>query len=402
MNHKTSRWGRSGFTLLLITYLVFKIFGNTVYASEPYIPQDENEILTKLSISSNKLSKKIGSLRKQFKKVPNDIQLATQLAKEYIQIARVNTDVRYYGYAKNLLTPWWKQEKPPAQVLILRATLNQQKHDYVKAIKDLKLLLKSNPSHTQAWLTLSIIQQVLGDYQSARASCSALARTSSSWLSTLCYSQVLSLTGSAKKAFEIQQSVLLQLGSSGPDLQQWVLGINAETALRLGKKDQAEKLFKKALKISSRDAYLMRIYSDYLLKEQRGEEVLEILEGEEQDSALLLRMALAAKQTKRKKLLSSYKQSLEARFRAATLRGSKLHERDEALYLLEFNGDTKRALTLARKNWSIQKEPDDALLFLRIALVNGSQKDIDVVRNWVVKSQLQDPRIQTLLLKGNE
>ena len=431
-NHKTIKWSLLGFTLFFtLSLIALFIFGGVLdagkhkaYAAEPYTPTNKSEILETLKLSNIKNSAILNKIREQFKAAPESIKLASQLAKLYIEIARENTDVRYYGYAEAVLARWWYQEKPPTDVFLLRATLNQQKHDYAKAIGDLKLLIKQQPNHVQAWLTLSIIQQVRGDYPSTRASCSALSRaeakSGSSWLSRLCHSQVLGLTGSAERAFKIQQSILLQLGNSQPDLLQWVLGINAETALRLGRKKQAEALFKKALAINLRDAYILRVYSDFLLDENRVTEVLSLLKDEEQDSTLLLRLAIAAKQsalqesrqTSRQKsrkstVIEKYQRLLESRFKAAKLRGSKLHERDEALYLLEFNllevnGSLNKGLKLVRDNWNLQKEPDDALILLRLALKSNSEKDIQIIRDWMFKTKLEDPRILRLLKGGRD
>jgi len=281
--------------------------------------------------------------------------------------------------------------------LLLRATLHQQEHQYAKASDDLKQLIKREPRYAQAWLTLSIIQQVQGNYNAAQASCSALARTAPTWLATLCYSQVLSFTGAAKRAYQTQISIAQQLASSRPDLRQWVLGISAETALRLGKKSEAEAFFNKALAVPLRDAYLLRVYSDYLLSENRADEVLKLLRDEVPDTALLLRLAIAAKQLHNKSLSQTYQSLLISRFKAALLRGSKLHERDEALYLLTFAGDLNKALRLARNNWRIQKEPDDALVLLRVAMAKQAQADIKTVQAWLDKTQLQDVRITQLL-----
>lgn len=398
-DQKMTRWSHLGFTLFLFFSSELILFTKSAYASEPRTPNNGSEILENLSATSNQQSNKLKTLRKNLETSPNNLDLASQLAKAYIGIARENTDVRYYGYAQAVLKPWWEKQNPPVEALLLRATLNQQRHQYTKAIDDLKLLLKRQPRHAQAWLTLSIIQQVQGNYQSARASCSALSRVSSIWLSNLCHSQVLGYTGSTERAYKMQQALALQLKTSRPDLLQWILGISAETALRMGKKKQAEINFEKALKLPLRDAYLLRIYSDYLLEENREAVVLKLLKDEEKDSALLLRMAIAAKRANQKQLMSDYQKLLESRFKAARLRGSNLHERDEALYLLEFAGDLKKALKLARNNWNVQKEPDDALILLRAALASHSETDVQTIRNWIAQTQLQDFRIQKLLDK---
>ncbi len=394
LNHKSKTvWSHFGFSLLLLFSLVSYSF-----AGEPRIPINDGEILASITSSNTNDSAKLKSLRKQLKASPDNIVLASKLARAYIEIAREFTDVRYYGYAQAVLKPWWEKQNPPSEVLLLRATLNQQKHEYERALDDLKQLIKRQPKNTQAWLTLSIIQQVRGDYKSARASCSALSRSNSSWLSTLCYSQVLGLTGSAERAYNMQQAIALQLGKARPDLLQWVVGISAETALRLGNNKDAEKLFKQALALPVRDAYLLRVYSDFLLETNRAGEVVTLLNDEEGDTALLLRLAIASRNTDSdSENAKRYQYLIESRFKAASLRASKLHERDEALYLLTFDRDLDKALTLAKENWKTQKEPDDALILLRLAVATQSIEDIKTIRDWIQETQLQDIRIERLL-----
>ncbi|MEE9303779.1 MAG: hypothetical protein V3U84_08320 [Thiotrichaceae bacterium] len=409
-----SRWycnsNLNGFALLLIICAAL----NTAF-SAPRTPTHDDEVLERLSTStlsnpakssnqannnSSQGNSQVKKLRKQLNLAPNNITLASQLATRYIRIARINSDSRYYGYAKAVLKPWWKQQDAPTEVLFLRATLRQHKHKYTQATQDLKQLLKRQPKHTQGWLTLATIQQLQGKYSSARASCSALARTSSSlstWLSSLCHSQVLSYTGSAERAYQLQQVLTLQVNAKQHELMQWTLGLSAETATRIGNLEQAENHYKTALALPLRDAYLLRSYSDFLIAENRPAEVLILLENETKDDALLLRLAIAAKQANEDELAEDYQALLQTRYKTAYLLGSKLHDRDKALYLLEFGGNPKKALKLAEDNWNIQREPDDALILLRAAMINKSDSSIAKIRDWIDQHKLQDIRLEKLL-----
>ncbi len=389
---KITGWGRYGSAL-------FILLGSSIINgwAAPRTPVNNDEVLETLSISTLQNADEINSIRERFNNKPDDVELATKLATAYIQIARENTDVRYYGYAQAVLKNWWDEKHPPSKVVFLRAILKQQHHDFVEAANDLRQLLKTQPRHAQAWLALSIIQQVQGEYLAARASCSALARITSSWLSRVCHSQVLGLTGSAERAYQLQQVLALQVRSNQPELRQWILGLSAETANRLGYQEKAEKHFKEALAIPRRDAYLLRAYSDFLLANKRPAEILKLLKGETHDNALLLRLAIAAKNAHEKQLSTNYQQQLKSRYKAASLRNSKLHERDEALFLLQFDGDKKKALALALQNWKIQREPDDALILLRASILNQSHSGVKIIRDWVAHNTLQDVRLEKLL-----
>ena len=390
-------WSHYGCTLLLITACV----SNPTYAqaNQPYTPEHDNVVLHQLPAASQE-SATIKQLRQALQQAPENSTIASQLATAYINKARVDSDSRYYGYAEAVLKPWWKLQPPPNKVLFLRATLQQHQHIYQPAIADLKQLVSQQPRNAQAWLSLATIQQVTGDYAAAWAGCSALARTASHWLASVCHSQVFSLTGNAERAYQLQQALAAQIGTQQPALQQWVLGLSAETAWRLSRKKQAEQQFKMALALPLRDAYLLRVYSDFLLAEKRPNEVLTLLQNESHDDALLLRLALAAHDANKQALTKKYQSLLTARYREAALRASNLHERDEAVYLLAFSReakDAKKALQLARDNWVIQHEPDDALLLLKAAIATQSLDAIKTVRNWMDETKLQDIRIEILL-----
>jgi tetratricopeptide (TPR) repeat protein len=360
----------------------------------------DEEVLHQLPAASQQESATIKILRQALQQAPENSDIASQLATAYINKARIDSDSRYYGYAEAVLKPWWKLQPPPNEVLFLRATLQQHQHAYQPAIADLKQLVSHQPRNAQAWLSLATIQQVTGDYVAARAGCSALARTASHWFASVCHSQVFSLTGNAERAYALQHALAAQISSRQPELQQWVLGLSAETAWRLDRKKQAEQQFKAALALPLRDAYLLRVYSDFLLAEKRPNEVLALLQNEMHDDALLLRLTLAAHDANKQALTKKYQSLLASRYREAALRASNLHERDEAVYLLAFSldaQDTKKALKLARANWAIQHEPDDVLLLLKAAIANQSLVDIQTVRHWMAEQKLQDIRIEALL-----
>ena len=412
IKRRKAEWSSYHFTLLFMISLFFLLVTSNLFAT-PRTPSNGDEIITTLP-NSQKHSKKIQSLRQQLAANPGDAYIAEQLATHYIQIARTSSDNRYYGYAKAVLKPWLSPEQhaekkgissppPPAEIVFLQAVLQQHEHQYTKAKATLKMLIQKQPRHSQAWLTLSIIQQLQGDYTSARGSCAALGKVASSWLSSLCYSQIMSLTGSAERALTLQQALALQLGSNHSNntkTLQWVLGLSAETAYRLGDTNQAKTLFEKAIALSQRDAYLLRVYSDFLLTNNQPQPVLKLLKNETHDDALLLRLAIAAKSANVEKLSQRYQKMLISRYEAARLRNSSLHERDEALFLLEFSHTQlalKKALALAKDNWKIQKEPDDALILLRAAIANQSSVDLQTIQNWIKTNQLQDVRITKLL-----
>ena len=80
----------------------------------------------------------------------------------YVALGRSEGDPRYDGYAQAALAPWWDLAEPPVPVLILRATLEQRRHDFDAALADLERVLARQPRHPQALLTKATILEVQG------------------------------------------------------------------------------------------------------------------------------------------------------------------------------------------------------------------------------------------------
>jgi tetratricopeptide (TPR) repeat protein len=154
-------------------YLVLLLYCCAVEA-KPYIPSDKNEVLEKLPVNADLSSSNYKTLRTQLLANPNNVNVATKLARLYIERSRDEGDPRYLGYAQATLAPWWQMAKPPIEVIVLRATLYQSTHQFNQSLKDLDTALKLDPNNGQAWITRATILQVQGEYAQALKSCERL------------------------------------------------------------------------------------------------------------------------------------------------------------------------------------------------------------------------------------
>jgi predicted Zn-dependent protease len=146
----------------------------------------------------------------------------------------------------------------------------------------------------------------------------------------------MSQDGDAERAYRLQTTLLPQLGKDQVELRQWVLTLLGETAARIGKAPEAGQHFRAALAEPRRDHYLLRVYSDFLISQQRPQEVITLLQDKTSDDALLLRLAIASRDARQTADTTRYQALLKARYEAARLRGSNLHAEDEALYARTF------------------------------------------------------------------
>lgn len=365
-------------------------------AAEPFVPADDAVVLERLPSAADP---ELRALRERLERQPDDLRLAVGLARRYLEIGRREGDPRWAGYAQAVLAPWWDRPLPPADVLLLRATLRQNRHDFDRALADLTLVLRMDPRHAQAWLTRALILQVRGDYGAAAESCLAFQRLRPSLLATACIAGVTSLSGGAEPAYRLLARAVGAAPPTTPD-RSWALTTLAEIAERLGWTDLAERHYRDAL-AGERDVYLLAAYADFLLDAGRPGEVMELLDGESRADALLLRRALAARRLGLPEAADLVR-DLEDRFAAARLRGERTHLGAESRFTLQLLGRPAAALELALENWRLQREPIDARRVLEAARAAGDAAAARPVLDQLAATRLEDARLEPLARRPEE
>ena len=382
----------------LMIVLILGWGGSGLTAAAPYLPEHDTQIVERLPSGYDSETQTLKRLRNTLASDPNNLTLALDLARRHIERGRSESDPRYYGYAQAALRPWWDQAQAPPQVLVLRATLRQNQHDFAGALKDLSQALKIQARNAQAWLTQAVILQVLGDYKNALHSCRMLSKFHRGLLAYTCIASVISLSGQAEQAYTLLNQTLKQKPSAHPQERLWALTVLAEIAVRLGRFEAAEQHFQQALALDLRDIYLLSTYADFLLDQQRPEAVRTLLKDDTRPDALLLRLVLAEKQLNTPQL-NTYKENLEARIRAARLRGGITHLGATARFTLQVLNRPDDALELALSNWAVQHEPRDARLVLETALAAKNPKAAQPTLNWLKQTGLEDIRLTALAKK---
>ena len=87
----------------------------SIYAAEPYLPSEDNEVLEILPRALLAERNELNSLRKQLAAEPKNARLAKTVAARYLQIGNQEGDPRFYGYARAAIRPWWEADNPPAR-----------------------------------------------------------------------------------------------------------------------------------------------------------------------------------------------------------------------------------------------------------------------------------------------
>jgi tetratricopeptide (TPR) repeat protein len=381
---------RSGLSCLLLA------MAPVAGSAEPYVPGDDGAILERLPAARDPRVRMLAVARARLAEEPTNLNRGLSVASAYIALGRSEGDPRYDGYAQAALAPWWDLAEPPVPVLVLRATLEQRRHDFDAALADLERVLARQPRHPQALLTKATILEVQGKPAEALESCAELAGGVEILVEAACVVSAHGLAGRARDGYRLLQDELSRSPDAEPVLQVWVQTILGELAEQLGDSAAAEKHFRGALSIEQRDPYLLGAYADFLLDQDRPDEVVELLEDERRIDPLLLRLALAERRLGAA-ALGEHLALLQDRFDAARRRGDSVHLREEARFTLHLLDRPGEALELARRNWATQREPADARILLEAASAANEPAAAQPVLDWLDRTGLEHVGIQALV-----
>jgi tetratricopeptide (TPR) repeat protein len=378
-------------------WLVLTLFLGAPAFAKPYLPTDDRTVLERLPEKTDPSLRDVRRLRAALDRNPGDITLAARLARRAIEAGRDTGDPRFFGQAQAALAPWWKQPDPPAQALLLRATLKQSTHDFPGALTDLERLIAANPRDGQALLTRATVLTVQGRYAEARADCAQIARLTVPLVTIACDAAPASVSGEAASAYRALTGALAAPAADA-GLAEWAQTLAGEIAHRRGDAAAAEMHFRAALALDPRDPYLLGAYADFLLDCNRPAEVVPLLKDYTRNDNLLLRLALAeARLPELRSSFAAHRSDLEDRFDAARRRGDTLHRREEARYALEIAGNSGQALALARENWKVQRESADLRILVSAAKAAGDAAALHEAGDWVRAHRLEDAAITSLL-----
>nr|WP_314625504.1 hypothetical protein [uncultured Noviherbaspirillum sp.] len=378
-----------------VAALLFAAIGLPVQAA-PYTPKSDDQVLERLPLRpTDPVAREMLALRKQWRADPDNVVVATALARRYYDMVAEEGDPRYLGYAQAALAPWWALPEPPVDVQVLRAGLAQFSHNFSGALADLSSALARDPQNVQARALRATIHIVQARYREASADCAALRDSASELIATGCSAMVDGLTGKVDAAHQRLADALARHADAPAPEKLWVLIRLAEMAQRQEKALQAESYFRQAVGLGITDTFLLAAYADFLLDHKRYGEVIEMLKDKTPSDGLLLRLVLAETQTKSPGA-AGRAATLAARYHAAQLRGDTVHQQEEARFRLEVNNDAGNALVLAQENWKVQKEPRDARILLESALAARDPAGAAAAVQWLKESRIEDKRLLDL------
>lgn len=350
--------------------------------------------------AGSRMSHEERRLRQQLQTQASNVDAAVALAKLLLNRSRNEGDPRPAGQGLAVLSPWTDPAKAPIAVLMQRADLQQHLHDFQAARANLELLVKREPRHSQAWLTLATLHRLQGRYAASTQACTAVQQAGEIFFAQACLAENMGLQGKTDQARTVLNA-LIGDDARSPEQRVWLLTTLAELEARNKRPVVAEQAYKAALLLSPRDAYAAVSYADFLMQHNRAVDVVSALKSQVRSDAVLLRLTRARQQIKAPEAASDLKE-LTARMSQDKLNPQERlgHAREHAMFALWIQKDPARALELARLNVTAQREPVDLLLFAQAARAAPAGQQVQAlkeVRQLKKEMGLFDERLDALL-----
>jgi tetratricopeptide (TPR) repeat protein len=376
---------------------VFACFASLALAA-PFVPDRDDLMLERLPEHGNAVAASLKPMREALRARPSDLSRASTFARAAIELSRRQGDPRWLGQATAALAPWWAMPDPPAEALLLRATIRQSLHQFEPALADLDRLLSRDPGDVQARLTRATVLGVVGRYRDAIADCGRLGPQVDRAVVIVCRAGPQSLSGEATVAYAALVEALSAPTRMAPAIEAWGWTVAGEIAARRGEADAAELAFRRALRADATDPYLLGAYADLLLDIGRPRDVVALLAPHARHDGLLLRLSIAASSLPEEDARrGAWRAELDARITAARQRGDGVHRREEARYALRIEGDADRALSLAQANFAVQKEAADLRMLAEAAIAASRPDAIRLVDRWIAANRIDDASIARVL-----
>lgn len=357
----------------------------------PLTPKTDDEVVETLP-TLGAFAAEQRTLRRQLAAQPRDAATALALSKSTLARARNDGDARLAGQALGVLRAWDGDDQAPIEIRLQRATLLQHLHQFDAATKELEGVLREQPRHAQALLTLATIHRVQGRYEESDAACARLSAAGQPLYGGACTAENRALRGEFDAARRRLESLVNQVPGN-PGWAAWIRTTLGELELRAGRRDAAVAQLQAALRLE-RDPYTRLALVDALIEGRRFTEAQALLAEAGDGDAALLRRAIVA-QALGTADAAAQKRALAERYAQAALRpeAAAVHARERARFALEVEREPQRALELARSNLKTQREAIDLVLMDRAARAAGDAAAQAEVAALAQRIGLRDARL---------
>ncbi len=376
------RWIKFPIELLLLLFISSQL----VHAAS-FVPTDDQQILETLPNDSPPPRYLSAADFVSETNTTNLEETGQLLERAYLQ-----GDPRALGQARAQLDQTTDQS---TEILMLKARALQSDHKFTEAKALLTQILSQDPAHPDALLTLSSLLVAQGQFSDAMSYCEKLKDPALRVYELACEAQIQSMTGELTSVKQTLSGLAAIAPGLDPSTARWIYLIQADAALRSQDATLANQVFN-VMDDQTVPALMAR--ADWLLSTGQYEQVRDLLQDHTDKDALLLRLIEAQMKLgdpKAKQNLALMKERIEV----WQIRQENAHMREQASYALLAN-QVDSALQLAQKNWQQQRETADVVLYATAALKANSQKDIEIVRQFIAYTQFEYPALERDLQVG--
>lgn len=387
---------------LLPLSLVMLALASTAAARTPYRPDNPERVVMSIQADEQPVLQALRRLDAERRARPADLGATLRYARRAIEAGRQFADPRFMGFAEMALRPFARGDVE-AEVRVLQATLAQHRHQFDRALAELAIVLEAEPGHAQARLTRAVIHRVQGRPRDALVDCLALRGGADSLTASTCTASALMAQGKNDDAARLLEPVLAQPMTTDTPSHLWALTVRAELAEARGDADTDTRYQLAIAAADGRDPYLLFAYADFLMERGAWANVRTLLLPHEVLDGALVRLAIAEKHllageeadnTQLRRQFHDRMDLIASRHAELALRGEAPHARDAIRYHLELVDNPEMALTLARDNWTEQREPLDAMLLLDAAMAADRPDARTPVTDWIAATGIADVRLQ--------
>lgn len=375
-----------------IGLLSLLLIGSQPLYAAPFIPQSNQQILETLPANSpparylNSDSINADSLSS------NASAISPEQTSQLLERAYLQGDPRALGQAQAQLDQTTDQS---IETLMLRARALQSDHQFSQAKAVLQQILSKDISNPDALLTLSSLLVVQGQFDEAMSYCKKLTDPSLRVYQLACAAQIQSMTGQLNEAKQTLSGLAVLAPGLDASTARWIYLMQADAAMRSKDFPLATQVFK-VMDAQTVPALMAR--ADWLLKYGEYERARQLLQGHTDKDALLLRLITAQiklNDPEAQQNLALMKERLEV----WQIREENAHMREQATYAVLSN-QIDVALQLAQENWQQQRETADILIYATAAIKAGSQKDIELIRQFMTDTKFEYPALERDLRLG--
>lgn len=311
--------------------------------SEPYIPKDDTVIAKARSIDVATLT-------------------PPELMELLLRSQQVGQTELNQGLLKVQLQARYEQS-PTADIGYMYARILQREHLFNQALVITQNVLELYPNHVNTHLLRANILMVQGQFSLAKQQCLQLVRLTTIDVVNTCALDALSQDGQLTQSYQsLKNSIIPQKQSN---TTRHVLG---EMALRLNKPKAALGHIN-SLPLKTSPVSLVVLWADIHIALGQYQKILNTVptltnDKQSLEDALLLRLAIA-EHNNTKNPQTQWQEIMAQRVQLRELRQDKFHASDLALYYLEINPQTDKALYWAKVNWQQAKLDADKQLLAR-------------------------------------